>query len=83
MKGVGKRRAPLLDDLKNRRRYWEVKLDAEDRENCKRKFITQNEEEVQVIFHKIRNLLTGSVLNNNSIKLNLWFTAPERAIPVN
>ena len=30
VKGVG-RRAQLLDDLRNRRRYWELKEEAEDR----------------------------------------------------
>ena len=32
VKGVGRRRRTLLlDDLKNRRRYWELKEEAEDR----------------------------------------------------
>ena len=30
MKGVGRRRTQLLDDLRNRRRYWELKEEAED-----------------------------------------------------
>ena len=30
-KGVGRRRTQLLDDLRNRRRYWEFKEEAEDR----------------------------------------------------
>ena len=30
VKGVGRRRQ-LLDDLRNRRRYWELKEEAEDR----------------------------------------------------
>ena len=33
MKGVGRRRTQLLDDLRNRRRYWELKEEAEDRKN--------------------------------------------------
>jgi hypothetical protein len=28
--GVGRRRTQLLDDLRNRRRYWELKEEAED-----------------------------------------------------
>ena len=31
VKGVGKRkRIPLLDDLRNKRRYWELKEEADD-----------------------------------------------------
>jgi hypothetical protein len=40
-KGVGKRRAQLLDDLRNRRRYWELKEDAEDRKRSRRQFINR------------------------------------------
>ena len=29
MKGVGRRRTQPLDDLRKRRRYWELKEDAE------------------------------------------------------
>jgi hypothetical protein len=35
MKGVG-RRTQLLDDLKNRRRHWELMEEAEDRKRLKR-----------------------------------------------
>jgi hypothetical protein len=31
LKGVGRRRTQLLDVLRNRRRYWELKEEAEDR----------------------------------------------------
>ena len=30
VKGVGRRRTQLLDDLRNRRRYWELKEEAEE-----------------------------------------------------
>ena len=30
MKGVGRKRTRLTDDLRNRRRYWELKEEAED-----------------------------------------------------
>jgi hypothetical protein len=39
VKGVGKRRTQLLDDFRNRRRYWEPKEEAEDRKRWKRQFI--------------------------------------------
>ena len=39
VKGVGRRRTQLLDDLRNRRRYWELKEEAEDRKRWRRQFI--------------------------------------------
>ena len=38
-KEVGRRRTQLLDDLRNRRRYWEPKEGVEDRNRWKRQFI--------------------------------------------
>jgi hypothetical protein len=43
VKGVGKRRKQLLDDLRNRRRYWELKAEAEDRNRWKRQFIIRTQ----------------------------------------
>ena len=39
VKGVGRRRTQLLDYLRNRRRYWELKEEAEDRNRWRRQFI--------------------------------------------
>jgi hypothetical protein len=36
VKGVGRRRTQLLDDFRNRRRYWELKEEAEDRKRRRR-----------------------------------------------
>ena len=33
MKGIGRRRNQLLDDLRNGRRYWELKEEAEDKKD--------------------------------------------------
>jgi hypothetical protein len=41
VKGVGRRRTQLLDDLRNRRRYCELKEEAKDRKRRKRQFISQ------------------------------------------
>ena len=38
MKRVGRIRTELLDDLRNRRRYFELKEEAEYRERWKREF---------------------------------------------
>ena len=35
VKGIGRRRTQLLDDLGNRRKYWELKEEAEDRKRYK------------------------------------------------
>ena len=35
VKGLGRRITQLFDDFRNRRRYWQLKEDAEDRERCK------------------------------------------------
>jgi hypothetical protein len=40
VKGVGRRRTQLFDDLRNRR-YWELKEEAEDRERWKREYINR------------------------------------------
>ena len=37
VKGVG-RKTQLLNDLRNSRRYWELKEEAEDRNRCKPQF---------------------------------------------
>ena len=39
VKGVGRTRTQLLDDLRNRRRYWEPKEEAEDRKSWRPQFI--------------------------------------------
>ena len=36
-----RRRTKLLDDLRNRKRYWDLKKEAEDRRRWKRQFINQ------------------------------------------
>ena len=42
VKGVGIRKiAQLLGDFRNRRRYWELKEEAEDRKRWKREFINR------------------------------------------
>ena len=45
VKGVGKRRTQLLDDLKNRRRYWELKEGAEDRNDS---LSTEHKENIHI-----------------------------------
>ena len=41
LKGVGRRQTQLLNDLRNRRRYWELKEEAEDRQGWRRQFINR------------------------------------------
>ena len=42
VKGVGRRRTQLLDYLRNRRGYWELKEEAEDRKRWKPQFYQSN-----------------------------------------
>ena len=42
MNGVGRRRTQVLDDVRNRRRYWELKEEAEDRNRWKTKVYQSN-----------------------------------------
>jgi hypothetical protein len=39
VKGVGRTRTQLPDDLRNRRRYWELKEKAEDRKRSRRSLL--------------------------------------------
>ena len=48
MTGVGRRRTQLLDDLRNRRRYWELKEEAENRKKIETTVYQSNIS----IFHK-------------------------------
>ena len=41
VKGVERRRTQLLDDLRNRRRYWKLKGEDEDRKRWKRQLINE------------------------------------------
>ena len=41
MKGVGKRRTRLLDNLRTRRRYWKLREEAEDRKRWRPQFINR------------------------------------------
>ena len=67
IKGVGRRGiTQLLDYLRNRRRYWELKEEAEDRKSGNGSLSHEHKEEIQVIFHKSMDLLTSSIFNNNN-----------------
>ena len=66
VKGVG-RRTQLLDDLRNRRRYLELKEEYEDRKKMETTVYQLN----LSIFHKSLDLLISSILNNNN---NNWLS---------
>jgi hypothetical protein len=46
VKGVGRRRTQLLEDLRNKRRYWELKEEAEDGKSGNGSLLIENKEEV-------------------------------------
>ena len=58
-----RRRTQLLDDLRNRRKYWELEEQAEDRNRWK-KLSIEHREEID-IFHESMDLLISSILNSN------------------
>ena len=64
VKGVGKRITQLLDDLRNRRRYWELKEEAEDKIDGNYSLSVERNEQMHM-FHKSMDLLISSILNNN------------------
>ena len=41
VRGVGRRRTQLLDDLRDRRSYWELKEEAVDQKRWRRQFINR------------------------------------------
>ena len=65
VKGVGRRRRQLLDDLRNIRRYWELKEEAEDRNRWNQQFINRKQGGNN-IFHKSMDLIITSILKNNN-----------------
>ena len=50
VKGVGRRKTRLLDDLRNRRRYRKLKEEADDRKIRKRHFITNIRKKYKLSF---------------------------------
>ena len=64
VKGVGRRRTQPLDDLRNRRRNWELKEEAEDRKNGDDSLSIEHMEEKHV-FRKSMDLLISSILNKH------------------
>jgi hypothetical protein len=80
VKGIGRRRTQLLDDLRNRRRYWELKDEAEDRKIWIDSLSVEHKEEIH-IFHKSMDLLISSTLNNsNNTQTVKW---PPELLPLN
>ena len=63
--GVG-RTMQFLDDLKNRRRYWQLKEKLKIEKGGNDTLSHEHQEEIQVFFQKSMDLLTGSILNNNT-----------------
>ena len=61
VKGVG-RRTQFLDDLRNRRRYWELKEEAEYGNDS---LLIEHKEGIH-IFYKSMDLLTSGILNNDN-----------------
>ena len=60
------RRTQLLDDLRNRRRYWELKEELKIEKGGNDSLSHKHWEEIKVIFHKFMDLLKKQHNNNNN-----------------
>ena len=65
VKGIGRGRAQVLDDLRNRKRYRDPKEEAEDRNRWKHSLSVEQKEEIH-IFYKSVDLLVSSILNKSN-----------------
>ena len=64
VKGIGRRRrTQLLDDLGNRRIYWELKEAAKDKKDGNDSLSIEHKDEMQFISYKFKDLLISSMLN--------------------
>ena len=59
MKRIGRRRRRRIQflDLRNRKIYWELKEEAEDKKDGNDSLSIEHKEEIKVIFHKSMDLL--------------------------
>ena len=65
VEGVGRRRTQLLDDLRNRRRSWELKEDVEDKKKVEPMFYHKNiRKKTQLFYHKSMVMLTSNISVN-------------------
>ena len=64
MKGVGRRRTQPLDDLRNRRRYWELKRKLKNEKDGNDN-LTIYQSNISIV-HKYLGLLISSILNNKN-----------------
>ena len=49
MKGVGRRRTQLLDDLRNRRRYWELKEELKIEKDGNDSLSIEHKEDIHIL----------------------------------
>ena len=68
-KGSG-RRTQLLDDLRNRRRYWKLKEEAKTEQDGNYNLFRERKEDIHVIFYKSMDLLISCILDNNNHGFN-------------
>jgi hypothetical protein len=62
VKGIGRGRTQLRNDLRNRVRYWELKEEAEDGRIWNDGLSIDHNEEIQVILYKSMDMLISSIL---------------------
>ena len=72
VKRVERRRTQLLGDLKDRRRYWELKEKVKDRSIWKRQFITWTEGRNTSSLNQFQGPTDNNNINNNNLLLLLF-----------
>ena len=63
--GRRRRRIQLFDDLRNRRRYWELKEELKIEKDGNDSLSIKHKEKIQVIIHKSNDPLISRIPNNN------------------
>ena len=70
MKRVGRRRTQLLDNLRIRRRYWELKSEVEVGKGENEGLSREHQKENKLSSRRSKDLVTSSILHNKSNTFN-------------
>ena len=71
VKGVGRRRTQLADDLRNRRRHWELESEAKSKNMETNVYHTNVSKQIKFTFHKSIDILTSSIYNHKNERISM------------
>ena len=61
------KKTQLLNDLRNRKRYWELNRNLKIRKKkLKRQLNIEHKEEIHAIYHNSTDVIISSIFNNNN-----------------